>query len=113
MSALPPEANSVPLAPTSCGAGWPKAASVAIHSCGGEGWRDWREASGVFAELRAEEAGRSLPVAETATADVATPVTHVTRPKAPRVRERQGHPCCCDARCCCCGACGRLLLGLV
>ena len=78
-----------------------------------EGWRDWREASGVFAELRAQEAAAPSPVAETATADVATPVTHVTRPKAPRVRRTEGHPCCRDARCRRRGACGRLLLGLV
>ena len=58
-----------------------------------EGWRDWREAGGVFAELGAQETAAPSPTVEPGAADVVvTAVALPPRPKARPVRAHQGHP---------------------
>ena len=75
-------ANSVPLAATSCGPGWPKAASR--HSLVWRGWRDWREEAGGGVPRNSARKIRSPPPVEprrTHRGGVGPP-----RPHAPKLR---------------------------
>jgi hypothetical protein len=55
-----------------------------------EGWRDWREAGGVFPQLRPEPSPAAFDPALLGGADVAAPAAHVAHaPHAPRPKPRR------------------------